>query len=153
MTPRSTGFSLIEILIALLVLSIGLTGLAALQLTALKRAQSSYHLSLATAAALDFEERAWLRLAERPSPLCLDAAEVATIRADVESLWRVDGPSTRAGIPSLSITAGRGTATSEYVPISLTLVWGQAGSRIDPESFDFTFNALCRPQPAANGAD
>ena len=60
--PRAThtsGFTLIEILIALLVLSIGLLGLAAVQFQSLQNSQASYERSMATMQARDLVERLW----------------------------------------------------------------------------------------------
>lgn len=52
------GFTMIELLIAVLVLSIGLLGLAALQAQALRNNQSSYHRTQATILAYDMIDRA-----------------------------------------------------------------------------------------------
>jgi len=52
-----TGFTLIEILVSLIILSIGLLGLSSLQLTALQRNTSSYNRSLATSLAYDIADR------------------------------------------------------------------------------------------------
>lgn len=54
---RETGFSLIEVLVALLVLSIGLLGLAALQTTSLKYNTESYTRTQATLLAYDIIDR------------------------------------------------------------------------------------------------
>ena len=51
------GFSLIEVLVALLVLSIGLLGLAALQTTSLQYNTGSYHRTQATFLAYDIIDR------------------------------------------------------------------------------------------------
>lgn len=56
-TNRQCGFSLIEILISVLILSIGLLGLAGLQLTALRNNTSAYNRSLATNLAYDIGDR------------------------------------------------------------------------------------------------
>ncbi len=53
----SSGFSLLEVMIALFVLSIGLLGLAALQSVALKSNHSAYHRSQATFLAYDVMDR------------------------------------------------------------------------------------------------
>lgn len=58
------GFTLIEVLVALLVLSVGLLGLAGLQLHALQYAHSSYQRTLVNIQALDMAERMWTHLAE-----------------------------------------------------------------------------------------
>lgn len=60
-----TGVTLLEVLIALVVLSIGMVGLGALLVTALSNVHSSSQYSLASALALDFEERLWFDLATR----------------------------------------------------------------------------------------
>jgi type IV pilus assembly protein PilV len=56
---HATGFTLIEILIALLVLSIGLLGLAAVQVQSLQNSYASYERSMATMQARDLVERLW----------------------------------------------------------------------------------------------
>jgi type IV pilus assembly protein PilV len=55
--PRDPGYSLLEVLIALLVLSIGLLGLAALQLNSLELGTNSYFRTQATLAAYDIIDR------------------------------------------------------------------------------------------------
>lgn len=56
-TANLRGFTLLEVLIALLVLSIGLLGLAALQTTALRSNQMASMRTLATQAAYDITDR------------------------------------------------------------------------------------------------
>lgn len=59
MLADASGFTLIEILVALLILSIGLLGLAALQITSLQNSQASYERSIAVMQANDLVERMW----------------------------------------------------------------------------------------------
>ena len=54
---KNTGFTLIEVLIAMLVLAVGLLGLAGLQVTSLKNNQSAYFRSQATQLAYDITDR------------------------------------------------------------------------------------------------
>ena len=56
------GFTLIEALVALLVLTVGVLGLAAMQINAMKGAHVSYQRTVATFAAQDAVERLWLEL-------------------------------------------------------------------------------------------
>ena len=56
---QTSGFTLIEILIALLVLSVGLLGLAAVQFQSLQNSHASYERSMATMQARDLVERLW----------------------------------------------------------------------------------------------
>lgn len=58
----SAGFSLIEALVALVVLSIGLLGVAAMELKSLQGAHMAYQRSIATLAAQDAQERLWAEL-------------------------------------------------------------------------------------------
>lgn len=55
---KLTGFTLIEVLVAVSVMSIGLLGLAGLQLTALKSSGSAHHRTIATMLANDITDRA-----------------------------------------------------------------------------------------------
>jgi len=54
---RQKGFSLLEVLITLVILSIGLLGLAGLQATGLKNNLSAYHRTQATQLAYDIADR------------------------------------------------------------------------------------------------
>lgn len=75
------GFSLIEALIALVVLSVGLLGVAAMQLKALQSAHDGYQRSLASVAAVDAQERLWAELATLdPGQSCenIDSSAVQT---------------------------------------------------------------------------
>ena len=54
---KSAGFTLIEVLIAMLVLAVGLLGLAGLQVISLRNNQSAYNRSQATQLAYDIADR------------------------------------------------------------------------------------------------
>ena len=56
-TTRQSGYSLIEILIAIVVTSVGLLGLAGMQATGLNNNQRAYHRSQATVLAYDLADR------------------------------------------------------------------------------------------------
>ncbi|MGR4066714.1 type IV pilus modification protein PilV [Billgrantia sp. C5P2] len=65
-----SGFTLIEALIAVLVLSIGLLGVAAMQLRALQSAHMGYQRAVVSLAAIDAQERAWAALSADPNKAC-----------------------------------------------------------------------------------
>jgi type IV pilus assembly protein PilV len=65
-----SGFTLLEALIAVLVLSIGLLGVAAMQLRALQSAHMGYQRAVVSLAAIDAQERAWAGLAESSPHSC-----------------------------------------------------------------------------------
>jgi len=57
MTNYQRGATLIEVLVAMLILSVGLLGLASMQMTALQSNQSAYYRSQATVLAYDIIDR------------------------------------------------------------------------------------------------
>lgn len=83
LSPKQSGFTLLEALIAVLVLSFGLLGVAAMQLKAMQSSHLSYHRSIATLAAQDAVERLWIELGSA-SNFCPDPVSV---RADWLDHW------------------------------------------------------------------
>lgn len=77
------GFSFIEVLIALVVLSIGLIGVAAMQLKALHSANAGYQRSVVTLAAVDAQERLWAELVRDDAESCAGI----DIEADWKAQW------------------------------------------------------------------
>ena len=75
-----TGFTLIEVLIAMLVLAVGLLGLAGLQATSLKNYQSAYNRSQATQLAYDLADRMRANVTGLTSYTTGAAAEKANCR-------------------------------------------------------------------------
>lgn len=74
MEHRASGFTLIETLIALLLLSLGLLAVAGMQLKALQGAHMGYQRSLVTLMAIDAQERAW---AGRANGACEAASAIS----------------------------------------------------------------------------
>lgn len=77
---RQRGFTLIEALVALLILSLGMMGIAAMQLNALHSATRSYQHSVATLAAVDAQERLWEKLEK--------ADDCRNLDGEIESEWK-----------------------------------------------------------------
>ncbi|MBF7054290.1 type IV pilus modification protein PilV [Halomonas sp. KAO] len=67
---KQHGFTLIEALVALLVLSIGMLGVAAMQLKSLQGAHAAYQRSIASLAAQDAQERLWAAMANAGDMKC-----------------------------------------------------------------------------------
>lgn len=83
-TRNASGFTMLEVLVSLLVLSFGLLGVAAMQIKALQSTHVSYHRSLASIAAQDMEERLWLEMANSPASCpALSASDLE----DWQSAW------------------------------------------------------------------
>lgn len=86
----SQGFTLLEALIAVLVLSLGLLGVAAMQLKAMQSAHVAYQRSVATLAAQDAVERLWVALGEGEGECPLaDAIDDIDGLTDWGTLWGV----------------------------------------------------------------
>ncbi len=86
---KSSGFTLLEALVAVLVLSVGLLGVAAMQLKAMQNSHLAYNRSMATLAAQDAVERLW---AEFGNPVTStsnagDCPSPSVISADWRANW------------------------------------------------------------------
>ncbi len=152
----SSGFTLIEVLIALLVLSVGLLGLAALHLSSLQYAHSAYYRSIVSAAALKFEERMWLEAAEiAPGSGCLNQANFSSMESDFNAEWqgvgsRENAPwgwggASWAQIPDLKINVGELTTTSTHVQVPISFQWSESrfSAGGETERFDFVARVKC----------
>lgn len=149
------GLTLIEVLVALLVLSIGLVGIAALHLKSLQYAHSSYYSSISSSIALDLEERLWLLAAEAEGG-CVTATQVTDEIVALQSHWNgttfepVNGNAVL--IPGLQVTAERidvGVVENSWTEVAISLAW--TDSRFTDgtasESFTFTSRVICNIPP------
>jgi type IV pilus assembly protein PilV len=159
-TNRESGLSLIEVLIALAVISIGLAGMAAMQLTTLQFVHSAHYRSMASTVALDFEERLWLELANDGLSGCPDVSDGGTPAAELLAHWSRDhvGGETDADwdwssarmlkVPNLTITMGTPvTGMASVTQIPVTLSWNENRfSDVEATTETFTYNVriLCR---------
>ena len=123
--------TLLEVLIALLVLSIGVVGIGVLHLNSIKYAHSSYYTSVATALALDFEERMWIALPQLSG--CIDKGaqeEIDAIKDELKDIWG-DGNNAEGAVvlPGLEIEAvpewpAEGTQNA-HTDVHLTITWAE----------------------------
>ncbi|MBK8535773.1 MAG: type IV pilus modification protein PilV [Candidatus Competibacteraceae bacterium] len=99
--PKQKGFTLIEIMVAVVVLAIGLLGLAGLQATSLRFNDSAYQRSQATNLAYDMVDRMRAnrqqavvagaydgQALENPPPNCAVVALAGTLAAQDIQAWR-----------------------------------------------------------------
>ncbi|MBD3897939.1 type IV pilus modification protein PilV [Halomonas sp. ML-15] len=86
-SAASKGFTLIEALVALLVLSIGMLGVAAMQLNALQGAHAAYQRSIASLAAQDAQERLWAEMARQGGLACPDEGVVNGTGEGWDAQW------------------------------------------------------------------
>lgn len=147
------GFSLIEALIALVVLSIGLMGVAAMQLKALQSATAGYQRSVATLAAVDAQERLWAELAElAEGESCQDISESAltAVREEWETWWRDDDASWRDDSDSNPLRnvdwGGSGIdRPPDSCEFTITIDLGDGPGDIDGDAFTYTFRLPEKP--------
>ena len=138
------GLTLLEVLIALLVLSIGLLGAAVLTVQSLQNTHSAMYTSIASSAALDFEERLWLDLGRRASGCPDPNSSFPNIFASHWSASLPNAPERNLGLPNLTVTP-----TIEPAPplrrVVLALTWDEgrfAGAT--NETFIYETRVLCR---------
>ncbi|MBS3746301.1 MAG: type IV pilus modification protein PilV [Wenzhouxiangellaceae bacterium] len=103
---RASGFTLLEVLITLLVISVGLVGMASMQLVSLKASHSSYYRSVVSSIALNVEETLWASMRDLDQPgQCIfsqtDSTDFITAMDNLVSRWTASGPG-EVGIPFLS---------------------------------------------------
>lgn len=131
------GFSLIEALIALLVLSIGLIGVAAMQLKALQSANAGYQRSVASVAAVDAQERLWAALADLEVGKICDNIDVAAVQAAWRAHWFQGSNATplrSVNEAQNSIEREKGDGCRIHVSVKVE------GSDESSDPFDYTFS-------------
>ncbi len=154
------GMSLIEVLIALAVLSIGLVGMAAMNMTTLQYVHSAHYRSLATTIALDIEERLWVELSDNDLEGCPDistgdgtpVAAMLThwsreyVGGEGEDDWSWSSMK-MLQVPNLAVSVGTPIALTRVVQIPITLSWNDSRfseNESTTESFEYNIRILCR---------
>ncbi len=134
-----SGLTLIEVMVALLVLSIGLAGVAILHLSSMRYAHSSYYSSIASTAALDLEERLWIVAAENEDS-CVTSGQVDDVITALLNRWS-GTDANRVVIPNLQINdVDVNVVTGQYTDVSVILRW--ADNRFGEDlTEEFSYNA------------
>ena len=138
---RRGGFSLIEVMIALLITSVGLLGLAALQVSAMKYNHNAYLRSQATFLAKDMTER-------------MRANRTAALGGDYDIAFGADAPGSGSlanddvsawiGSVGNALPGGQGAVTVNGRVANVSLRWedarGEEGSENTPSGELLSFN-------------
>lgn len=139
---KNTGFTLIEVLIAMLVLAVGLLGLAGMQATSLKNNQSAYNRSQATQLAYDLADRMRANIAEKtiyttilpssasPKQKCLTRTGCSPAEMAENDLF--EWKATINSLPS-----GKGTITVTDNVFTITVIWDDDKDGDDSNNFGF----------------
>jgi len=133
---RQHGFTLLEVLIALLILSIGLLGLAALQTTGLRSNQMASMRTLATEAAYDITDRM------RANPVGVAAGEYVIALGDAPAdtsatgtaltdlnAWRERVERLPGGASEITQCDETSTPTCDGLTHVITVYWDEARTR------------------------
>lgn len=140
------GLTLIEVLIALLVLSIGLIGIAALHMTSLKTAHSAYYRSIASIIAVDAEERLWIELADTPPELAPDIVQVRTE-------WQTHWADSDIRLPGFAAELAVVEDSVDWTDVQITVRWSEerledvADMETNMEAYGYRARILKRPEP------
>lgn len=152
---KQGGFSLIEVLIALIILSVGLIGIAALTVVSLQSVNSSLYTSIASSIALDLEERLWLAVAEKESG-CPTTADVNALLVAARAQWTSQNAAFLRLPPNSDIAIGSiGTppvgvhqsASSRTLFVPLLVTWPESRFGGLAEEFAYTATVHCRKAP------
>lgn len=140
-SDRRRGFSLIEVMIALLVTSVGLLGLAALQVSAMKYNHNAYLRSQATYLAKDMAER---MRANRTAALGGEYDLAFGAAAPGSGSLANDDVSAWVGNVGNALPGGQGAVAVNGRVANVSLRWedarGEVGSENTPAGELLTFN-------------
>lgn len=129
---RNSGFSLIEVLIALVIISVGLIGLAALQARGLQYNQGAYLRSQANVLAYDMIDRMRINRASAQAgaynlSLAASAPSGSTLAAQDLANW--------LGLLAGSLPAGDGEVSCDVTLCSVRVTWQEA----DGATYEFNY--------------
>jgi len=128
---KQQGVSLIESLIALLVISVGLLGIAALQITAMSQNGSALHHSQAVWVAYDFSDRIRANESQFANYAGIDTTN--TYNQDCmanacTNAQMLTADATDLGNMVSSLPAGRGRITSNADGLVVSILWDDEGT-------------------------
>lgn len=140
------GLTLIEVLITLLVLSIGLAGIAALHMISLKTAHSAYYRSMASIIAVDAEERLWIALADTPPEQAPDINQVRTE-------WQTHWAESEIRLPGFEVGLVDVADSPDWTDVQITVRWSEArledvaDMETGMEEYGYRVRIFKRPEP------
>jgi len=128
---RQSGLSLIEVMVSIVIMSVGLLGIAGLQLKALKNTYASFQRSVATLQAQDLSDRLW-------ASTCIfsDSTKLDLIKGEWQAAHSTSG-ATKLSMPDWS---GDFTYTAAANQFLITISWSdvmvnQSGTTGETQTF------------------
>lgn len=128
---RASGFTLLEMLVALLVLSFGLLGMAGLQATGLRNNSNAYHRTQATVIAFDMFERMRANRAAAANgdyELALNAKPTASPTTQAErdlSEWIINLEDKLKNVGDGSVTCALVPPANRSVECTVAVQWAE----------------------------
>lgn len=137
-THRQQGFSLIEILVTVLIISVGLLGLAGMQMKALQHSNDSYNRSQASLLAYDIADRVRGNIGAIAQYQNADTTKITTTTncetsgCTATQISTYDLEQWKADVES-QLPLGRGTITNSGLEYTITIMWdeGRKGTGTD----------------------
>jgi type IV pilus assembly protein PilV len=137
----SQGFTLLEVLVALVVLSIGLLGLAGLQATSLRNNTSAYQRSIATMQAYDIADRMRANLPAVKSGAYvingIPAGAVTCNPCTSTQIATIDAQEWNGANAAL-LAGGAGTVAQGGNIFTVTISWSDDRNTQNPQTTTFT---------------
>ncbi|MCQ4262306.1 type IV pilus modification protein PilV [Stutzerimonas stutzeri] len=134
MTNYQRGATLIEVLVAMLILSVGLLGLASMQMTALQSNQSAYYRSQATVLAYDIIDRMRANRADALNGVYDIAIQNQACEPDLEpsgTLAKRDVAEWLNSLSCLLSADARGSVVRDGRLFTISIEWNDNRGRID----------------------
>lgn len=139
--PRCQGLTLVEVLISLIVLSIGILGLTTLQTASLNFNAAASQRSQATALAYDMADRMRANRQaalggeydiafQDPTPACAAPATAGTVATQDISAWRM--------ALACRLPLATGSIARNGTEVTVTVQWDDSHGREAPMQFQFT---------------
>jgi len=143
---RQQGFTLVEALIAILIVAGGLVGIASLQLEAMQAAHAAQQRSFASVAAQDAVDRLWFESADPDdwNAMCGASSNASASGSgplhDVWTAWRRNWSSHLPGFSGDIAPVGTGCQ------FAITVAWDDSRFVLDPESMVMQSDGSMAPE-------
>lgn len=136
---KQTGFTLIEVMVSVVVLAIGLLGLAGLQATSMRFNSSAYLRSQATSLAYDIADRIRANVImarngsydgvaiQNPPPACAVIAPVGSLAQQDIQAWR--------NALACTLPSGTGSVTRNGTIFTIIVQWDDSRGQDAPQAF------------------
>ena len=131
LNSRQRGVSLLESMIALLVISIGLLGIASLQITAMKQNANALNHSQAVWITYNMADRVRANISQFPNYADIDTTKTYSqdcMGASCSNVQMVTADAADWSDQVLNLPSGRGMITGDATQLAVTVMWDDEGT-------------------------